>query len=265
VLGVPTPPLWADMAAAPYTPLVTTLTPAGAVHQEYTGYDGRRIIQQSDVALLQWPLGMTFAPDQAARDLDYWLNVTDMGGMFTGDTVYAIGFLRLGLAAAAAAQWGAVWDHVDPAFLVFREIAGGSGGTHHFITGANSFLQVLAYGHAGLALERVGVAAFTHPQPSLPAELGVTALALRGAALGGGAYDFRWNATAVCASTNPGAAAAHGGGGGGAALELAALQAGTVTPRPPPPAAVCVRLQPVEGRVAGAGAAAGGGAGAGAA
>jgi hypothetical protein len=206
----PTAALWADMAAAPYMPLTSALYAGGPVHQEYSGYNGSRIIQQSDVALLQHPLGLDFGPEQSERDLDYWLAQTDMAGMYTGDTVYGIAYLRLGNENAAAAQFDSVFSHVDNSFLTFRETA--AGGSSHFITGAGSFLQLIALGYGALVVPRPGVVSLAHPRPTVPSAVGATGLKLRGVGLSGLAFDVSWDNTTLCAGLNPAAAAAHAKG-----------------------------------------------------
>ena len=88
ILGIPAnslPPLWADIVAAPYLPLNASLYSGGPVHAEVAGYSGHTI-NQADVALLQYPLGLDFGPVQNALDLDYYSTVTDFAGMFTGDS-----------------------------------------------------------------------------------------------------------------------------------------------------------------------------------
>ena len=84
-LGHNVPPLWRAMAAAPYLPLSTTLYAGGTVHVQDAHYVRPRTINQADVVLLQYPLGLTFDdPSLARRDLDFYASVTDEAGMFTG-------------------------------------------------------------------------------------------------------------------------------------------------------------------------------------
>ena len=79
LLGHATPPLWAMMSAAPYLPLNASLFPAvgGAVHVQDAHYTKPRSINQADVALLQYPLGLQFDRELAKRDLDAYASVTD--------------------------------------------------------------------------------------------------------------------------------------------------------------------------------------------
>jgi hypothetical protein len=108
------PPLWAEIAAAPYLPLSDTLYAGGPVHLEHAGYHGAQINQADGacrdalccccsahqrnavyapfacaVALLQYPLGLDFGAAQNQRDLDFYSTVTDFAGMFTGDSRWA--------------------------------------------------------------------------------------------------------------------------------------------------------------------------------
>jgi hypothetical protein len=88
ILGIPAaslPPLWADMAARPHLPLDASLYPGGPVHPQNKGYHGQ-VINQADVALLQYPLDLDFGQEQNRRDLDYYAARTDFSGMFTGDS-----------------------------------------------------------------------------------------------------------------------------------------------------------------------------------
>lgn len=255
ILGYSPQPMWRTLSANTYVPLTTTLSPTGPVHQEYSGYNGSRVIQQADVALLQYPLGQVYPPDLAKRDLDYWLTVTDMAGMFTGDTVYAAAYLALGDVESAASQWQYVFSHVDTSFMVFREVVGGTGGTHHFITGAGSFLQVLLYGYSGLRVDRPGALSFTHPMPVLP-PYNVTAVKLRGLHLAAAAFDFWYNGTTICTTLSTAASSVRGAGdrsttgsGSGSPLQLVTLGDGQSIPILAGQQA-CVPLQPVEVTVA---------------
>ena len=46
---------------------------------EYEGYPGD-VVKQADVVLLHYPLGMDMPEDVQARDLDFYSEVTDIGG-----------------------------------------------------------------------------------------------------------------------------------------------------------------------------------------
>ncbi len=245
VLGIPPaslPPLWAQIAAAPYLPLNTTLYAGGPVHQEYTNYDGHTI-NQACVALLQYPLGLKFDDALAKRDLDFWSSKTDFAGMFTGDSAYACAYLALGIRAAADSQLALAFDHIEPHFNVFHETsgAGDSGHTQHFITGSGGYAQAFVFGYSGMRIARLGVLSFSSQAPILP-PLGVTAVRLRGLDLLGAALDVWYDAVNVCAQLQA--------GGGGAPLEMRVLASGARTPLSAAEA-VCVPVQAFE--VAGVG------------
>lgn len=138
VLGEATPPLWAEMAAAPYLPLSETLYAGGPVHVQNDGYAGQKI-NQADVALMQFPLGLSIDAGLAQRDLDYYSSVTDFAGMFTGDSAYSCAYLALGNRSAADQQLLYAFGHMDTSnFYTFTETelnGRKTDGTQHFITG----------------------------------------------------------------------------------------------------------------------------------
>ena len=228
------PPLWSVIAAAPYLPLDDTLYKGGPVHRQNQNYSGQTI-NQADVVLMQYPLGLDFGEDQNQRDLDYYSTVTDFAGMFTGDSSYACAYLALGNRSAADAQLLLAFDHIEPHFDVFHETAHDDGHSQHFITGNGGFLQTFLFGYAGLRVERLGVLTFASQAPLLP-PLGVTAVKLRGLHLLGAAFDFVYDAEQICVSLQPDGAA-------GSPLELRVLASGQRLPVGGAP--VCVAVQPV--------------------
>jgi hypothetical protein len=199
VLGELNPPaLWADIAAAPLLPLNFSLDPRGPVHMEFKTYWGE-VVNQADVSLLQWPLGLRMDAGLALRDLDAWAARTNFSFMFTGDASFSIAYLALGLSAAADAQLQKAFAHMDVGggFFTWSELAGG-GGCNHFVTGAGGLLQTLVYGYGGLRVEAPGTLAFAHPRPSLPG-MGVRGVTLRGLRAGRAApVDVFFNSTAAC-------------------------------------------------------------------
>jgi len=247
-LGEPAPAEWAAIAAAPFLPLNASLTPAGPVHAQQTGYAGHTI-NQADVALLQYPLGLDFGAAQNERDLAYYAGRTDFAGMFTGDSAYACGFLALGNRSAADAQVGIAFEHISPDFFVFTETAvegdapPTTTGTQHFVTGSGGLLQAFVFGYPGLRVRRLGVLSFSAQRPLLP-PLGVTRVKLRGLHLLGVPLDVEYDAATLCAALQPGAPAAP-------ALELRVLATGARVPLAPGAARACVDVQAVE--VAGVG------------
>jgi hypothetical protein len=222
-LGLPPlPPLWAEIAASPYLPTSDTLYAGGAVHPEYTGYAGGHI-NQADVALLQYPLGVVFERGLALRDLDFYSAKTGVAGgeggricpFFTGNSAYGIAYLALGNRSAADYQFELGFLHQTPEFTVWTEYApeAGQGFGHlNFITGAGGWLQALIYGYPGLRLPPAGGALrFATPAPTLPPG-GVTRVKLRGLHLLGTSFDFSYDGARVCVAAR--------GARAGAALRL---------------------------------------------
>ena len=121
----------------------------------------------ADQTVLQWPLGLELEAGLAQRDLDFWASRTNFSYMYTGDAAYSVAYLALGLRAAADAQLGLAFAHIDAkSFFVFSELAQQQG-CLHFITGAGGLLQTLVFGYPGLRLPRRGVLAFASQQPVL--------------------------------------------------------------------------------------------------
>ena len=222
-LGLPPPPpLWAAIAAAPYLPTSDALYAGGPVHPEYKGYAGAHI-NQADVALLQYPLGVAFERGLALRDLDYYSALTGVaagagGGaricpFFTGNSAYGIAYLALGNRSAADYQFELGFLHQTPEFNVWTEYTPAANYGHlNFITGAGGWLQALIYGYPGLRLPPAGGALrFATPAPTLPPG-GITRVKLRGLHLLGTAFDFAYDGARVCVALR--------GAQGGAALRL---------------------------------------------
>jgi hypothetical protein len=234
-LGLPPPPqLWADIASAPYLPTSDTLYSGGPVHPEFTGYAGAHI-NQADVALLQYPLGVEFERKLALRDLDYYSALTGVaagkgegaGGaicpFFTGNSAYGIAYLALGNRTAADVQFELGYLHQTPEFHVWTEYTPAANYGHlNFVTGAGGWLQALLYGYPGLRLAPAGGALrFATPAPSLPPG-GVTAVRLRGLHLLGTAFDFAYDSARVCVALR--------GARAGAALQLRSEATGATVP-----------------------------------
>lgn len=205
------PPLWRQIANNIYLPLTTALNSSGPVHQEYTGFDKNfHQINQADVALLQYPLGLRFDRALMKRDLDYWSSVT-MNGMFTGDASYSNAYLALGERESADVSLALAWTHLDPHFFVFTELPyanyssatsvkrgkHGGDGTQHFITGAGGYLQNFVFGYPGLRLNSPGIFAFRSQRLRLP-PFGVTSVRIRSFHLLGGRFSLFYNATQFC-------------------------------------------------------------------
>jgi trehalose/maltose hydrolase-like predicted phosphorylase len=174
-LGIQHPPEWGARAASPYLPLSSSLLPGGRlVHPEFTGYAKGGLIEQSAVALLQYPLLWEIATDIKVNDLTYYEPVTRQDGFFTGDSTYSIAWLALGNASAASTQWASAFAHMDTqSFFTFHEEL--AGGHLNFLTGAGGFLQNVIQGWSGVRVlpDRLAVV-----NPTLPTN--VTRITLHG-------------------------------------------------------------------------------------
>jgi hypothetical protein len=198
-LGIPIsslPSLWSEIASSPYLPLNDTLYSGGPVHIQQSGYNGHTI-NQADVALLQFPLGLDFGDEQNQRDLDYYASKTDFSGMFTGDSSYSVAYLGLGNRTAADAQLSLAFNHIEPHFLVFHETAFDDGHSQHFITGNGGYLQGFVFGYSAMRISRIGVLSFSSQQPLLP-PFGITKTKLRGVHLLNSSFDIEWNDVQIC-------------------------------------------------------------------
>ena len=232
VLGLPPPPpLWTDIASAPYLPTSDTLYARGPVHPEFKGYAGTHI-NQADVALLQYPLGVVFERELALRDLDFYSARTGVSGgdgdricpFFTGNSAYGIAYLALGNRSAADYQFELGFLHQTPEFNVWTEYTPEAGFGHlNFVTGAGGWLQALLYGYPGLRLPPSGgTLRLATPAPTLPPG-GITRVKLRGLHLLGTAFDLAYDDKLVCV-------ALRGGVQGGTKLQLRSEASGvTVT------------------------------------
>lgn len=84
---------------------MTSIVAGHEVHPEYRGYQHGTKINQADVALLQYPLGVAMPRAVALSDLNYYTSVTRQNGYFTGNSAYAIAYLALGERAFAKTQF----------------------------------------------------------------------------------------------------------------------------------------------------------------
>lgn len=238
VLGLPPPPsLWAEIAASPYLPTSDALYAGGTVHPEYKGYAGGNI-NQADVALLQYPLGVVFDRQLALRDLDYYSARTGVQApesgekvvpFFTGNSAYGIAYLALGNRSAADYQFELGFLHQTPEFSVWTELTPEAGYGHlNFITGAGGWLQALIFGYPGLRLSPAGGALrFATPAPTLPPG-GITSVKLRSLHLLGTAFDFSYDNSSVCAVLHgacEGAALQMRSEGSGSIVVISAVEA----------------------------------------
>eukprot|EP00003_Mantamonas_plastica_P000431 TRINITY_DN1034_c1_g1_i1.p1 TRINITY_DN1034_c1_g1~~TRINITY_DN1034_c1_g1_i1.p1 ORF type:complete len:240 (+),score=85.10 TRINITY_DN1034_c1_g1_i1:86-721(+) len=146
-------------------------------HLEYDSYQGQ-IINQNDVGLMQFPLELPIDPTIAFNDLDYYENKTDPNGYFTGDSAYAIAWMKLKQFDRANKQFQKAFSHFGEPFYVWKERAN-TGGNINFITGAGGYLQGYTFGYAGMRVEDELTMSF---QPHLLAP--ISRLRLRGVHLG---------------------------------------------------------------------------------
>ena len=169
---------WSSVSERLYLPIVGVPAPgfmAGTpVHTEFHGYDQktRPHINQADVTLLQYPLGLrsnkrVFPPlpnsknpeiQLAINDLLFWQPKSDNQVFYTGDSSNSIAWLEMGNRSAADAQFDLAFTHMDlKHFNVFEERNTGSFGHLNFITGAGGYLQNVVNGYLGLRYTKDGL------------------------------------------------------------------------------------------------------------
>ena len=168
------------IASSVYLPTSTAIHPNSTVHLENDRCRKGQMIEQDDVGLFQYPLGLEMPRAVKAADLAYYQGVTDANGFCTGDSSYSIAWLAgLGNRSSADAQFDraflyhnghpssacntskppqgpCLWSQYNP-FLVWKERAN-YGGHVNFLTGAGGFLQNLLQGYAGIRARMTGFA-----------------------------------------------------------------------------------------------------------
>lgn len=222
---------WSSVAERMYIPLVKYADGfmAGVpVHPEYEGYDQKKRphINQADVTLLQYPLGLadnrrlfplvagSSNPNQIAiNDLLFWQPKSDNQIFYTGDSSNSIAWLALGNRSAADAQFDLAFTHINLGYFnVWEEKNYGDLGNLNFITGAGGYLQNYVNGYAGLRYSADGVTL----RPVVPPN-GCTSLALRGLSLAGARLTVHYTDdvfTATLTKSEDGAAVSVGIQGG---------------------------------------------------
>uniref|UniRef100_A0A7S3GJ45 Glycoside hydrolase family 65 central catalytic domain-containing protein n=1 Tax=Palpitomonas bilix TaxID=652834 RepID=A0A7S3GJ45_9EUKA len=123
------------------------------VHPEYEGYEWGKVINQADVALLQYPLRMRMPDQVGSNDLDYYESVTDPNGYFTGDSTYSIAWCGKGNWSRASTFFKKGFDHLVSPFWVWREKL--NGGHRNFITAAGGYIQNVLFGIGGMRVEKM--------------------------------------------------------------------------------------------------------------
>jgi len=221
---------WSSLATRPLL-RVEVLPGSGLVgHPEYSGYTGQDV-NQADVALLQYPLGLTtqMGSSVARADLMYYeqrSSTANTRGFYTGDSAYSIAWLRLGgNKTAADAQFNVGLHHIDltpfpnsescagvcEGFGVWKETL--NGGNTNFLTGAGGWTQNVVFGYAGFEYTDAGTLKVA--APVLPPG-GVSAVTIRGVALGQGArqvrFSLHFNVTSASFTAAPTSAGLRKGG-----------------------------------------------------
>ena len=75
---------WTEIAARTYLPVVSGIYAGGAVHLQDKQYKKGKIITQSAVGLLQYPLEVEFPTEIKINDLLYYQEHTKDNGFYTG-------------------------------------------------------------------------------------------------------------------------------------------------------------------------------------
>lgn len=195
---------WSSVAERLYLPVADVragFMEGVQIHNEYENYEQsqRPHINQADVALLQYPLGLrsnkrifpvlssSKIPDTqlAVNDLLFWQPKSDNQVFYTGDSSYSIAWLEMGNRSAADEQFDLAFTHMDlEHFNVFTEKNTGNLGNLNFITGAGGYLQNMINGYMGLRYTHEGL----DLRPVMPPH-GTTSFKLRGLSLAGSRLD----------------------------------------------------------------------------
>ena len=167
VLGKPADPRWMEISDN----LVFTYD-ADGVTMEYTGYDGR-LIKQTDVNMLAYPLGVVTDPQQTLRDIDYYFDRIDPNGPAMSDAIIAVLHARLGDPETAFKVFKKSYtDKLRPPFGVLSENANNS--RVSFATGLGGILQSVIFGFAGVDITEDGIVQLPTRLPSHWKSLTVT-------------------------------------------------------------------------------------------
>ena len=130
------------------------------IHAEfdYWPIEGQ-LINQADVALLQYPLNYAINNHTLAfYDLQYYQSKTPHNGYYTGQSVYDIAYIRLGYRKYADLNWPYTFEHIDTNnFYIWKETTDGSHSHFNFLTGAGGFLQSIINGYAGIQYISSGI------------------------------------------------------------------------------------------------------------
>lgn len=150
VLGKPVDPRWMEISDN----LVFTYDTDG-VTMEYTGYDGR-LIKQTDVNMLAYPLGVITDKEQILRDIEYYFDRIDPNGPAMSNAIIAVLHARLGDPETAFKVFKKSYtDKLRPPFGVLSENADNS--RVSFATGLGGILQSVIFGFAGIEVTEHGI------------------------------------------------------------------------------------------------------------
>ena len=150
VLGKPVDPRWMEISDN----LVFTYDTDG-VTMEYTGYDGR-LIKQTDVNMLAYPLGVITDKEQILRDIEYYFDRIDPNGPAMSNAIIAVLHARLGDPETAFKVFKKSYtDKLRPHFGVLSENADNS--RVSFATGLGGILQSVLFGFAGIEVTEHGI------------------------------------------------------------------------------------------------------------
>lgn len=167
VLGKPADPRWMEISDN----LVFTYD-ADGVTMEYTGYDGR-LIKQTDVNMLAYPLGVVKDPQQTLRDINYYFDRIDPNGPAMSNAIIAVLHARLGDPETAFKVFKKSYtDKLRPPFGVLSENANNS--RVSFATGLGGILQSVIFGFAGVDITENGIVQLPTRLPSHWKSLTVT-------------------------------------------------------------------------------------------
>lgn len=166
VLGKDVDPRWMEISDK----LVFTYD--DGVTMEYTGYDGR-LIKQTDVNMLAYPLGVVTDRDQILRDINYYFDRIDPNGPAMSNAIIAVLHARLGDPETAFKVFKKSYtDKLRPPFGVLAENADND--RVSFATGLGGILQSVIFGFAGLEITDEGIIRLPASLPSHWKSLTVT-------------------------------------------------------------------------------------------
>jgi trehalose/maltose hydrolase-like predicted phosphorylase len=167
VLGKKVDPRWMEVSDG----LVFTYNEDG-VTMEYTGYDGR-LIKQTDVNMLAYPLGVITDPAHVQRDIEYYFDRIDPNGPAMSNAIIAVLHARLRDPETAFKVFKKSYtDKLRPPFGVLSENANTS--RVSFATGLGGILQSVIFGFAGIEITEDGIIQLPTKIPSHWKSLTVT-------------------------------------------------------------------------------------------